>query len=635
MAYGEIYYCQFEEFTGKTVRVSIQEDGYTGINSEITMDGNEPITIESNDYDKVRSKTAVIRLNNTFTDRFLFAKMVQEDYTKYKLIITYDSNTVFIGYMLQTTYNQRIIYKDDIILTFSSGIGNLQYMYPDILTDSGNEYRTIMEYLISVMDLLGYDYKIYINSTLYEDSMTSSEKADNPFKAALLNRYLFYGNDGKWDNALLILNKILGGMNAYAHIKGDTLYVQRLNDMKTTSKTWWTYDSATAAYSNVAETFSLKSYETTVSEIGVNYSVEPALKLYKLYLKSANYNNLVNNDFSRLVACSPAAGDPENNLYQWTYNDDYINMEDTNYNSGFIDSGLKYYNDSGKTITEYGNNGWLNYNGMITNVNDDIIFSIAFKCFSPIYVTEPLLTIKYKMLFRSPGSGWGFSVDQDGVIQSDVNHYREIKITNTGDTDIYENKVNDTLDISGQLNSLGLTGDIEFLFEVYPPVLSALDGSGANAERSVYGDFFLKIGDKINNYLEADLNNVAFTEKEETIYIFDIGMINYFNQPVRLDSGNYAHTALWSDWLWSAKTLQQHYILNKSNQYQSPVPSFDITIQDSSQEIDMLDMFETNQLQDELSNNMTFWITKYKWNVKKHTYKLKLTKWLAWAGLGL
>jgi len=638
MAYGERYYGLFETSTGKSCRVSIQEDGYGGSAEQLVMDGDAPVTLKYNTNDRVRSLVAEVRIRNTFDDRFLFAKMVQEAYTKYKLVVTYDGEDEFTGFLLPTTYSQFIQYKDLVVIPFSSGIGNLRYMYPDILTDSGDDCRTMMEYLISVMDLLGYDYKIYVNSSLYEDDMSAGEKADNPLKATYINRWVFRRNDEKWDTALEILNKILGSINAYATIINNILYVERFADMYVSgNKTWWTYDSDSDTYSSTGESFSVISFDSLEIRPGFQFTTEPPMKLFKLYLKPCNYTNLINNDFSKLIACKPSLGDPQNKLYYWTYNDDYIYIIG-NVSNTYIARGINYYKDTGVDLDDYGVNGWLNYNGEFTNKNDDIIINLSFKHQHSLRGTYSF-EYKYKILIRKLGQGWAYSVDQDGTVQTNVNQYRTITHTNNNDysTDEYFRTLQDTIDLSGQLDALGITGDAEFLFEIFPPK-EITDLGGETYRDATYGDFVFSITSAVEeNYKEVDLNNTAFAEKEENMYIFDAGYINYFNQPLRLYDGStpgvFAHTESWSDNNWNSKTLQEHYILNKCNLYNSCVPKISVTSIDRTKKLRPIDLFSTTKLKDDLGNDMRFWVTEFAWNLKFHEYKLTLSQWLVNGGV--
>ena len=633
MAYVEHYYGQFEDITGKITYIAIDEDGYSGSSERLVLDGDNPIVISSNTHGRVRSMVVTVRIRNTFTDRFLFAKMLQQPYTTYRCRITYNGSQVFIGYMLPITYSQYLEYVDLSVLRFSSGLGNLQNFYPTFLTDTGEDWRTQMEILSGILDLLAYDYKIYINTTLYEDYLSSSEMGDNPLKSLYNNRLLFQQNDTNWDTALTIFNKLLTGYNMWAHSENNIIYIQRFVDMKTASKTWWTYDSLLSnPYGSVPEAFTVIDLDTLqLRNESIRYSADPPIKLYKLYLRPVQYSNLVKNNFKDLLY---DVGSGVEKMYRWNYNS-YIVVENDSYSSGFISSGVILTKESTAAWADFAN-ARFTWKGQFTNSNDTVKLKLSWKDGGYIDANSAVDYQYQIILYKFPG-GTHYYVTQSGTLTSSSPANRTITVENNGSAGISQSTFSDTIDLTGLLNSLGLDGDIYVNFVIWAPLYYTIGSTSKTPTKYTIGDINLSLAEDRNaNYIEADLNNSAFKEVEETLDIFDTSKIHIYNTIARAAAtGYYWHAESWSDDLWSGKSLQQHYILDMAQLYQSAVPKFSILVTDRTKEITMRDMFSTSKLKDDSDNDMIFWITSYEWNIKQHTYKLEISKWLNWVGLGL
>jgi len=174
---------------------------------------------------RVFSASAIVNIVNDFDDKFLFAKMTAETYKTYKLVVekTPDSasSIYFEGFLLPQSFSQNISHRSLVALTFTNGLTMLQNVTPSFLTDArSNDYISEMDILINIFEYLDLDYTIYINTSLFEDTMDSAVGATNPMDYTLINRLVFLKNDGTWDDALTILNKVLNSINADCFIKG-------------------------------------------------------------------------------------------------------------------------------------------------------------------------------------------------------------------------------------------------------------------------------------------------------------------------------------------------------------------------------------------------------------------------------
>ena len=197
MAYIDLYTSSFDDLGGTSIDVVIQEEDLSGSSTAIKLDGNKSVEIFYNLKDRVFSTGAVVNIVNDFDDKFLFAKMIAEPYETYKLVIKKADAIYFEGYLLPQTFSQNVSYRSFVALTFSNGLTMLENFTPSFLTTGVTDYITEMDILENIFSYLSLDYTIYINSSLYEDSMASDE--DNPLDATYLNRLAFQKNNGDWE----------------------------------------------------------------------------------------------------------------------------------------------------------------------------------------------------------------------------------------------------------------------------------------------------------------------------------------------------------------------------------------------------------------------------------------------------
>ena len=783
MSYGTIYECIAYDRLNNGIGIYIQKLDYSGAISKMILDA-DPIEIKYNREKRVYGTGAIVNILNDFDDKYLFAKMLANPYETYKLLVVSNGNTIFEGFLLPQTFNQDVRYKSYVALTFGNGLRMLENITPSFLTTGTDDYITEMDILINIFSYLNLDYTIYVNSTLYEDSMSAGERDDNPLKATYLNRLAFQQNDGEWDDALTILNKILTSINADCYIRGERIMIERFVDRDNNPKTFFGYFSfawflpsknlLTAMYTNLkaegvggfterlywsssefsathASTFyffngtddqfgkgsggiavrachsftaAVGAYElrdtgpagglicyidgttfyeaapsdqsiskawsnitdvaigTTGTAIGTGqantdaiiaqdghtdsaaklcndfyvggdveetftdktldhivlsaksfrYQIDQPIKKLKLKLNPLTFNNIFANDFDKNIEHASMYY-----LFYWAYSQ-YIAIINTNFSNAFITRGIdisKHPEDSWET---YGNST-MRYQGIFFNPSDEVVFNLKFKCWSRSIgiPTGWALNFVYTVTLVTIPGGTIHYICTDGTLSTGGTG-KEIltsTIENNGEDHKYDFSIDKTFDLTGLLDTVGLDGDSYVRINIHPPRRSNI-GEGvyaANAIGGVYGDFSLNqdnIG--INNLLEADLNNDAFKTIEEELSLYDTGYINYKASKLLKVTNGYQSTASWTDGINTSKSLQDHYILNRGNLYNSSCAILNMTIIDPDVEVNIDDIFVFNNLEDDLGNPMKFYVDDLSFNVKKHIYNLKLKQWLTDVG---
>jgi len=510
-------------------------------------------------------------------------------------------------------------------LTFGNGLRMLENITPSFLTTGTDDYVTEMAILINIFSYLNLDYTIYVNSTLYEDSMSEGERADNPLKATYLNRLAFQQNDGEWDDALTILNKILTSINADCYIRGERIMIERFVDRDNNPKTLWTYNPVTEAHSSTEETFTDKTLDYIVlSAKSFRYQVDQPIKKLKIKLNALQFMNIFSNDFDKNIEddSSPYT------LQYWSYST-YTNIIDTDFSNSFITRGINITRYAAlHTWSQFLLNGYILYKGSLTNKNDLVKLSLSYKAWKQVGAG---LTIdfRYKVILISQDSGTTYYINANSDLQEGSYLFHHELTNNESSINQFKFEISNEFDLSGKLNSIGLDGDLFVIVKVLPPDMAQ------DQVDVIYGDFVLSQADtRINNLLEANINNDAFKTIEEDLDLYDAGFINYQAQKVLSTANGYLITGSWTDNIAinDSKSLQNHYILNRGNLYNSSCAILNMTVIDSDVEVNIDDIFVFNNLVDDLGNPMKFYVDDLSFNVKKHIYNIKLKQWLANVG---
>ena len=162
---------------------------------------------------------------------------------------------------------------------------------------------------------------------------------------------------------------------------------------------------------------------------------------------------------------------------------------------------------------------------------------------------------------------------------------------------------------------------------MFPYELTDYNGDTSIIPAGFFGDISLVPNvPVIENLYSADFQNNQISKKGNTLYIFDTNYTNYYAS--RYISSGSINASSWSDKYLSGRTSQIHYIYDIGQLYNSGCPIFTFEINDDNKDIEINDLFETDYLEDDLGNNMKFYITKYNYDIKNHTYKLQISKYI-------
>ena len=106
MAYGDKYYGSFKDYYDRTVLITIYEKDYSGTSSEMKLAGAniEYNGSDQNLYEPIMSSTLNVDIVSE-TD-FQYIELYTADAKKYKVIVTIDSDTHWIGFLIPDLFSE-------------------------------------------------------------------------------------------------------------------------------------------------------------------------------------------------------------------------------------------------------------------------------------------------------------------------------------------------------------------------------------------------------------------------------------------------------------------------------------------------------------------------------------------------
>jgi len=707
MAYEDLYTNSFYDLQGVLIEVDIKEKDRSGGSTVIKLDGPSPVVYKYNKRDRVQSTGVSVNVRNEDINKLLYAQMMAEPFDTFKLELKKAGSIYFEGFLLPQTFQQNWGVNPYVTLTFTNGLSMLEHIIPSFLEGGTDEFFTEMEILIDIFENLNLDYTIYVNSTLSEDDMPGG---GNPLDGTYINRGVFQQDNGDFDDALTILNKILKSMNADCFIKGERIIIERFVDKATNPKTYWTYvlnsSSGTTGSSDV-EAFTEKDLDVIKSETeNIRYSVDQPIKQIKLKLKLLQFNNIFNNFFDREVS-----GTSGYFTFRWAHNAN-LTFANTNFSNEFITRGLEITNPNAPDTEDFRLSNFQ-HQAIITNPDDGMILSLKYKFYYRL-ISGKGLDFPFFISFFSFFNGTRYFIKTDGTISSTLTDaLHTVSLENDSDEDMFEFDISKTFDLSGIMGGAILDGDLYVGILVKPaniytiddvaPLFTQIDGTitvtngsvaivgsgtdfgsdlsindkivivdggnfvyvgivntisddthlnltvaypgstsgGEDAFRVVrdpvegtFGDFSLNQTDaKINNLLEADLNNEAYKIVNEEVSLFDAGFVHYKANKLIVNAPfGFTRSKSWTDDFNTSETLQYHFLLNLGNLFNSSSSIWHMIIVDPDVDVFLDDIFHTALLTDDLGNDMKFYVDSLRYDIKNHKYIVILKKWLITVG---
>jgi hypothetical protein len=315
MAYGLKYQSDFYNAFKVLVSVKIYKRDYT--DSTVTNVRTSEVTIESNyqnDNTPVIGTGAKIVLIATSNDMTYLEDLLLSYEREFLCTIEYDGVIAFRGVSLCDLNERQLLPFARVTLQFTDYVHRLSEQYPECISKIGlyNDVYSLVENLIQLTSL---DLPLYVNSTLFEDSMNNAA-TDTFLPQVFVQNAQYFSNTFEYDNMYDAINKTLQPFNAFIYYSRDKWIVERQEDI-TRPGNWVCYDSSDNAGTSVPslkQTLNKQNGDFSYVEMSQVIEYDTGLHTLILDLQDKKLESLVFNDYTGLYSVRRGTG----NIYTTT-----------------------------------------------------------------------------------------------------------------------------------------------------------------------------------------------------------------------------------------------------------------------------------------------------------------------------
>jgi len=232
MAFGLKYQSDFYNTPPfqKLVSVKIYKDGYEdSVISDIRI---SELTIESNysdDNTAIVGKGAKLVLRADTANLTYLEDLLLSYEREFLCTIEYDGVIAFRGYTLYDLNERQLLPYSTVTIQFTDYLHRTEGKYAATLQPVGGT-SNLMSIVQSILTETGLDFPIYINSTLFEDSMDMTE-TDTFLPQVVVQNSVFYSDSYEYDNVYDMVNKALHSFSAYIYAFEDKWIIERQEDI--------------------------------------------------------------------------------------------------------------------------------------------------------------------------------------------------------------------------------------------------------------------------------------------------------------------------------------------------------------------------------------------------------------------
>jgi hypothetical protein len=629
MAYGLKYQSNFYNFFQKLISVKIYKDGYASTVIDVRT---QSVIMEVNYQDEntpiVGTGVKINIINNT-NDFTYFDDLLLSLEQQFKCVIEYDNVIIYEGFTICDINEQQFLPYSIITLQFTNYLRRLEDNY---LSDFENQriIRRMLANVHSALGATGLEYSLYINSTLFEDTMTISD-SESFLHQTWIENDIFHSNLLEWDDTYTALNKMLQPFNAFLYSYGQKWIIERYGDFGTTHDwVYYTHDSLVGVVTS-------ELLQTYTAGIDFQYiDTSQRLKYFsgvhtlKLQLNTKLFDSLVFNNFAVDMATTTYTYPSALVLRIWTIHEDCIDLE-----VGDNFRGMSHYfkftsNDA--TTPElkgiYCAFG-VQLNSALSNKINEL--TIQYKQ-SSIFNATGVNSLKARFFLRiNTGTYANYFLSENTST-----HYLELTLSNDSTHNIiFEIPFTESLTSPitvFEINKVISIGDLTFELGYVPEIILGIlpmyyvlnGGTTGYFEINYISDIAIKIDPVvINNEITTELSANFIKTQDISLDLFDLDNTNYSNGFYLLD------TSLRKSINWHTinfplpytQSLVDLFIKDRFSKYSKSYRILEATISCESYIKPFALLYDSN-LQNTSLENSPFIITTYSWDLVNGTYNI-------------
>lgn len=637
MAYGLRYQSDFYNYFGTLVSVKIYKQDYSdSVEDDLRL---SEVTITSNyqdDNTPVIGKGAKIVIEANEDEMGVLQEMLVSYERQFLCTITYDNQIVFRGFSICDLNERQLLPYGQITMQFTDYLRRLESKYPTSLSDIGG--KSLVYGLVNEMlGLTDLDLPLYVNSTLFEDSMLRAA-TDSFLPQTCVQNAQFYSNSYNYDNIYEAVNKALQPFSAFMYSYNDMWVLERQEDI-TRVGNWIKYDSSGAVEiaSLQQSIYKQGSDDEAFEYVDCSQIVEYDSGLHTLIIELHDkiLDTLVFNNYTIDMPTTAVATSGMLTKNTW-YADTNLSGIDVGTNRRGLEQWVKFTSSSSTSGLYYSFELQFNADsGETTNL------SVSYKMSGE----GAAMAIRTEVSLQ-------FYLRLDGGAQADHFVYQdyetgEWKITDTvlpSDPfdavifktifDCEEDKSTSwTISFSGDLydiwEQLGFPTTQKFILIILPGLINQLTIGDPTVMFPVnyVGDVQVTVNETaLDNKIEYQLNQNFVKTDEVELHLFDLFNVNYSNGLLLSDESTL--TSLWtSENSAEACPLYEIFAKTKFRKYGRTIHRLKGTIL-IDKPLKPFCMISDDTIVNESGNMITFLLNGFTWDLNKGTYDIEAEEYV-------
>jgi hypothetical protein len=498
------------------------------------------------------------------------------------------SNIVFQGFSICDLNEQEFLPLARISLQFTDYLRRLDSAFLDCLADIGVS-TNIISILQEAIQIVGLDYPLYVNSTLFETSMDYT--ADDTFlELTLVENNMFYSDLTTYDNIYDTLNRALKSFGIYLYSLGNKWILERLDDITRTGS-WVVYENimdsgepSGASTTSLKQEYNKQDGDFQYIDCSQVIEYDSGLRTLILDLKDKQLETFVFNNYQEdMLPLPPSALDywpsPGTlDLRKW-----YIYSLCTAVKSGYSFRGMTTYFEWQTPVVSDDSNEFMGlyYPFQVKfNVSTETptVLSVNFKMSGGADVTDiDTATLRFALMIDG-GPYSGYYILSSGVLSGLYDHATAY----SSDFDVSQDKDTRVWSVSVSIDFTSPSVAVPIVFPLPSPLPSLWDALG-NPETQKFVICFLPIRynpdpgsnfSEVDNYIgdiqvnitqEEILNKLTYFINEnfiktETVDIdfFDLPNTNFGNGLLTISDDSSAANELVKTELWETYQYTTH-----------------------------------------------------------------------------
>lgn len=625
MTYDLKYQSNFYNYFNKLVSIKIYDSEEYSESTAIELRTSE-VLITCNYTD---DNTPVIGMGAKITviadtDDMTYLEDLLLSYERqFMCTIEYDGEIVFRGYSICDINERQLLPFAVVTLEFTDYLHRLEEHYQDLLSSISSN-TDVLTLVLDYVTLTTSDLPLYVNSTLFEDSMNDAV-TDTFLPQVFVQNAQFYSNSYEYDNAYEVMNKTLHPFSAFLYYYKDMWVIERQEDI-TRDGDWVYYEGDSTdtgqAVSSLKLSYNKQNGDFEYTDMTQNIEYDSGLHTLILALRDKIIDTFVFNDYTTDMAsvadATPDAGTLSENTW-YKYSTISIN-EVSSYFRGGIEKYVKWTTDDKDHGLAY--NFEIQFNG---EYGEDTQLTIQYSMSGLNIATANLIKIRFYLRIDGGDQSDNYLMETDSgefvfdpIFPQVPSEITEIFSRDNIRSDVYT--ISKTVNFTDLWEDLGFPATQKFTI-IFLPMEMWETLVWEYVPINILGDIEVSVNEEqIDNKIEYHLNENFVKKDEIELYLFDLNNINYSNG---LELSDGIRTNLWtSEDSAVAIPLYEIFAKCKFRKYGRTIHRLKATIL-ADLVLKPFTILTDNNITDINDSIITFLLNGYTWNLDKGTYDIE------------